>query len=79
MRGLPKVHKKEIGIRPIDNTKGTVLEKLEEEMAKVFRIVNDRQKKNMIKNSEEVVKEWRGTTLGEDELMFSLDVEKIQI
>ena len=40
MRGLPKVHKREKGIRPIVNGKGTVLEKLEEEIAKVFRIIN---------------------------------------
>jgi hypothetical protein len=57
------------------NGKDTVLEKLEEEIVKVFRIINDREKKNMINNSEEVVKEWRATILDEEELMFSLDVE----
>ena len=37
MRGFPKVHKKEVCIRPIVNGKGTVLEKLEELMAKVIK------------------------------------------
>jgi hypothetical protein len=49
MRGLPKVHKMDIGIRPIVNGKNSVLEKLEEEMAKVFKILNDRQNMKMIK------------------------------
>ena len=46
-------------------------------MAKVFKIINDRLKKKMIKNSEEVVKEWGGTILEKDELIFSMDVEKM--
>ena len=53
------------------------MEKLEEEVAKVFKIINDRLKKKMIKNSEGVVKEWRGTILEKDELIFSMDVEKM--
>ena len=77
MRGLPKVHKKDIGIRPIVNGKNSVLEKLEEEMAKVFKILNDRQNKKMIKNSDELVKERKETIIGKEEIMFSLDVEKM--
>jgi hypothetical protein len=44
MKGLPKIHKKEIGIRPIVNGKGTIIENLEDEMAKVFKIIRDKQK-----------------------------------
>ena len=44
MRGFPKIHKEPIGIRPVVNSKGTILEKLEEEMAKVFAIINNRLK-----------------------------------
>ena len=77
MKGLPKVHKKDIGIRPIVNGKGSILEKLEEEKATVFKITNHRLKKKITKNSEEVVKEWGGTMLEKDELIFSMDVEKM--
>ena len=38
MKGLPKTHKEEIGIRPVVNGRGSVLEELEE-MAKVFKVV----------------------------------------
>ena len=31
----------------------------------------------MMKNSEEEVKEWRGIFLGDEEIMFSLEVEKM--
>jgi hypothetical protein len=78
MRGLPKVHKKDIGIRAIDNgKKNSVLEKLKEEMAKVFNILNDRQNKKIIKDSDELVEEWKETIIGKQEIMFSLDVEKM--
>ena len=49
MTGFPKIHKKPIGIRPVVNSKGTVLEKLEEEIAKVFTIINERLEKKIIK------------------------------
>ena len=43
MKGFPKTHKKEIGMRPIVNGKGTILEELEAEMAKVIKILESRQ------------------------------------
>ena len=46
-------------------------------MAKVFKILNDRQNKKMIKNSDELVKERKETIIGKEEIMFSLDVEKM--
>ena len=58
MKGLPRTHKEEIGLRPIVNGKGTVLEELEAEMALVLRVVENRQAKIMLKNSEELVEEW---------------------
>jgi len=77
MKGLPRTHKEEIGLRPIVNGKGTVLEELEAEMALVLRVVENRQAKIMLKNSEELVEEWKDVCLEEDETMFSLDVEKM--
>ena len=53
MKGLPKTHKEEIGIRQLVNGRGSVLEELKEEMAKVFKVVEIRQKK---KKTE---KQWR--------------------
>ena len=67
MKRLPKTHKEEIGLRPIVNGKGTVLKK----------VVENRQAKRMLKNSEELVEEWKDVCLEEDEMMFSLDVEKM--
>jgi hypothetical protein len=46
-------------------------------MAKVFKILNDRQNKKMIKNSDELVKEWKETIIGKEDIMFSLDIEKM--
>ena len=40
---LAKTHTEEVGIRPVVNGRGSVLEGLEEEMAKVFRVVEIRQ------------------------------------
>ena len=70
MKGLPKTHKEEIGLRPIVNGKETVLEELEAEMAIVLRVVENRQAKRKL-NSEELVEEWKY------EMMFSLDMEKM--
>ena len=47
MKGLPKTHKEEIGMRPIVNGKGTILEELEAEMAKVIKLLESRQEKKM--------------------------------
>ena len=47
MKGLPKPHKEEIGMRPIVNRKGTILEELEAEMAKVIKLLESRQEKKM--------------------------------
>ena len=58
MKGLPKTHKKEIGMRPIVNGKGTILE---EEMAKVIKVLESRQEKRMLKNSEELIDNWKNT------------------
>ena len=42
-KGLPKTHKKkETGMRPVVNGRGSVLENLEEEMAKVFKVVENK-------------------------------------
>ena len=38
-----------MGIRPVVNSKGTILERLEEEIAKVFIIINERLEGKMIK------------------------------
>ena len=64
-------------MRPIVNGKGTVLEELEAEMALVLRVVENRQAKIMLKNSEELVEEWKDVCMEEDEMMFSLDVENM--
>ena len=78
MKRLPKTHKKEIGMRPVVNGRGSVLENLEEEIAKVFKMVENRQERKMLKNSEELVREWKDVILEEEEeVMFSLDVEKM--
>ena len=66
-----------MGIRPVVNSKGTILERLEEEMAKVFIIMNERLQGKGIKNSEEVVEKFKETTLGNGGIMFSMDVEKM--
>ena len=46
-------------------------------MANVFKILNDRQNKKMIKNNDELVKEWKETKIGKEYIMFSLDVENM--
>ena len=61
MKGLPKSHKEEIGMRPIVNGKGTILEELEAEMAKVIKVLESRQEKKMLKNSEELIDKWKKT------------------
>ena len=61
MKGLPKTHKEEIGMRPIVNRKGTILEELEAEMAKVIKVLELRQEKRMLKNSEELIDNWKKT------------------
>ena len=66
-----------MGIRPVVNNKGTILERLEEEMAKVFIIMNERLEGKVIKNSEEMVEKWKETILGNGEIMFSMGVEKM--
>lgn len=43
MKGLPKIYKKEIGMRPVVNCRGTVLGNLEEEMAKVVKVIGKRR------------------------------------
>ena len=43
MKCLPKTHKEVIGMRPVVNWRGSVLEGLEEKMAKVLKIVEMRQ------------------------------------
>ena len=42
MKGLPKTHKEEIGMRPVVNGRGSVIEKLEKELVKVFKVVEIR-------------------------------------
>ena len=59
------------------NGKGTILEELEAEMAKVIKVLESRQEKRMLKNSEELIDNWKNVHLEEDEMMFSLDVEKM--
>ena len=59
MKGLPKTHKEEIGMRPIVNWKGTILEELETEMAKVIMVLESRQEKRMLKNCEELINNWK--------------------
>jgi hypothetical protein len=76
VKRLPKTHKEEIGIRQLVNGRGSVLEELKEEMAKVFKVVEIRQKKKKLRNSEELVEEWKNMCLEEEEIMFSVDVEK---
>ena len=73
MKGLPKIHKKEIGIRPIVNRKGKVLENLAEEMAKVFKIIRDKQRGKTIKNSEELIREGKDMVLRKEDLLFNLE------
>ena len=77
MKGLPKTHKEVISLRPVVNGRGSVLERLEEEMAKVLKIVEMRQERKRLKNSEELVEEWKDIVLEEEEILFSLDVEKM--
>ena len=48
-------------MRPIVNGKGTILEKLEAEMAKVIKVLESRQEKKMLKNSEELIDNWKKT------------------
>ena len=48
-RGFPKNHKKSMGIRPVVNSKDTILEKLEEEIDNVFTIINERLERKTIK------------------------------
>ena len=73
MKDLPKTHKEEIGMRPVVNGRGSVLENLEEEMAKVFKVVENRQERKILKNSEELVEEWKYVFLENEEMMISLD------
>ena len=78
MKGLSKTQKEEeIGMRPIVNGKGSILEELEAEMAKVIKVLESRQEKRMLKNSEELIDNWKNVHLEEDEMMFRLDVEKM--
>ena len=49
----------------------------EAEMAKVIKVLESRQEKKMLKNSEELIDNWKNIHLEEDEMMFSLDVEKM--
>ena len=46
-------------------------------MAKVLKIVEMRQERKRLKNSEELVEEWKDIILEEEEIMFSMDVEKM--
>ena len=68
MKGLPKIYKKEIGMRPVVNCRGTVLGNLEEEMAKVVTVIGKRRESG---------KEWREMVLEDEDIMFSLAVEKM--
>ena len=43
------------------NGKGTILEELEAEMAKVIKVLESRQEKKMLKNSEELIDNWKKT------------------
>ena len=40
-------------------------------------MVENRQAKSVLKNSEELVEEWKDVCLEKDEMMFSLDVENM--
>ena len=51
MKGLPKTHKEVIHMRPVVNGRGSVLKGLEEEMAKVLKIVEMRQEKKRLKTA----------------------------
>ena len=53
------------------------MEELEAEMAKVIMVLESRQEKRMLKNCEELINNWKNVHLEEDEMMFSLDVEKM--
>ena len=49
-------------------------EELEAGMAKVIKVLESRQEKRMLKNSEELIDIWKNVHLEEDEMMFSLNV-----
>ena len=59
MKRLPKTHKEEIGMRSMVNGKGTILEQLEAEIAKVIKVLESQQEKKMLKNSEEMIVNWK--------------------
>ena len=53
------------------NERGTVFEPLEEKLAKVFKAIESKQGKKIIKNSEKLVR------LEDDKMTFSLDLKKM--
>ena len=43
----------------------------------MFKVIEIRQKKKKLRNSEELVEEWKNVCLEEEEILFSIDVEKM--
>ena len=71
MKSLPKIHKKEINLR-------LFWRDCKSKWLSSSRFQGEgKEKKKMIKNNEDVIREWSEGKMEQDKIIFSLDVKKM--